>query len=303
MTKLIQRYPALRKTSLKGLHAFESAYLHRNFATAANELSVTASAISHSILSLESVLGVHLFVRGKKGAIPTEAGKKLYALLKKSFTEIDFEMQLIIDKPAERKFITLQSPPSFAQLWILPRLPDFMKRYPEIDLRLRAVHEPPDYGNNVLDIAITYGNKPTSSLVISEPIMPSESYVPMCSPSLAKEGSLKPWQITKMNLVHCETTVVSWSDWTLKYSPNSVDIQHGLYLDRSFMAFSAALDSSRVCLDSTLLARDYLKDKRLIMPFGELGIQKCAHYLCVPKQKLEQEKIQKLLSWIQSWLP
>ena len=166
-------------------------------------------------------------------------------------------------------------------------------------MRLWAVHDQPDYGNNVIDIAITYGNKPTSSLAISESIMPSESYVP-CSPLLAEEGCLEPWQITEMYLVHCETTVVSWSDWTAKYSPNSVDIQHGLYLDRSFMGFSAALDSSRVFLDSTLLAHDYLKDRRLVMPFGELGIHKCAYYLCVPKQKLEQEKIQKLLKWIKS---
>lgn len=69
--KLIQRYPALRKASLKSLQAFESAYLHQSFATAAQELSVTASAISHAILALESVLGVHLFNRGHKGATPT----------------------------------------------------------------------------------------------------------------------------------------------------------------------------------------------------------------------------------------
>ena len=89
--KLIQRYPALRKASLKSLQAFESAYLHQSFATAAQELSVTASAISHSILSLESVLGVHLFDRGRKGAIPTDAGVQLYSALKRSFAEGGYE--------------------------------------------------------------------------------------------------------------------------------------------------------------------------------------------------------------------
>ena len=57
------------------------------------------------------------------------------------------------------------------------------------------------------------------------------------------------------------------------------------------------------CLDSTLLAHDYLKEGQLVMPFGNLGIPATPHYLCVPKQKLEQEKIQIILNWIKSWLP
>ncbi len=302
--KLVQRYPALRKASLKSLQAFESAYLHQNFATAAIELSVTASAISHSILSLESVLGVHLFNRGKKGAIPTETGNQLYVALKKSFAEIDFEMQSIIDRPSEQQLVTLQSSPSFAHLWLLPRLPEFMRLHPEIDLRIWAVHDTPDYGSNVLDVAISYGKKPTSPLVFSEPIMPKETYIPICHPSLLESGKLlKPAQISQMCLIHNETSLVSWSDWIAAYTPESANIQRGLYLDRSFMGLSAAVDGLGVFLDSILLVDSYLKSKQLVMPFGNLGIHVCAHHLCVPKPKLEHDKIQKLLKWIKSWLP
>ena len=301
--KLIQRYPALRKASLKSLQAFESAYLHKSFATAAQELSVTASAISHSILALESVLGVHLFDRGRKGAIPTDAGVQLYSALKRSFSEIDMEMQSIIDQPSVQQLVTLQASPSFAHLWILPRLPEFMRQHPQIDLRLWAVHEPADFGNNGLDIAIVYGNRPNSPFVMSEPLMPSESYVPMCSPLLAEEKSLRPSDMSQMCLIHCETSLISWGDWIAAYYPDGALIQRGLYLDRSFMCFSAAINGFGVCLDSTLLAHDYLEQGKLVMPFGNLGIPANPHYLCVPKQKLEQEKIQVILNWIKSWLP
>lgn len=301
--KLIQRYPALRKASLKSLQAFESAYLHKSFATAAVELSVTASAVSHSILSLEAVLGVHLFDRGRKGAVPTDAGNQLYVALKRSFAEIDNEMQSIIDQPSEQQLVSLQCSPSFAHLWILPRLPDFMRQHPEIDLRLLAVPGPADFGNNGLDIAIIYGQKPYSPFVMSEPLMVAESYVPICSPSLAAADSLKPAQVAEFSLIHNELSLVGWDDWISAYSPESSIIQRGLYLDRSFMGFSAALNGFGICLDSTLLAHDHLKEGRLVMPFGNLGVPACGHYLCVPKPKLEQEKIQKLLRWIKSWLP
>lgn len=301
--KLIQRYPALRRASLKSLQAFESAYLHRSFATAAQELSVTASAISHSILSLESVLGVHLFNRGRKGAIPTDAGTQLYSVLKRSFVEIDMEMQSIVDRPSVQQLVTLQSPPSFAHLWILPRLPEFMNRYPQIDLRLWAVHEPANFGNNGLDIAVVYGKRPNTPLVASEPLMPSESYVPMCSPFLAAEKSLQPSDMSQMFLIHCETSIISWNDWVSAYYPEGTSIQRGLYLDRSFMSLSAASDGLGVCLDSTLLAHDRLRTGQLVMPFGNLGISATPHYLCVPKQKQKQEKVQIVVQWIKSWLP
>ncbi|MDR2452512.1 MAG: LysR family transcriptional regulator [Candidatus Accumulibacter sp.] len=301
--KLIQRYPALRKASFKNLQAFESAYMHKSFTAAAAELNVTASAISHSILTLESVLGVHLFDRGKKGAIPTDEGAQLYFALKRSFAEIDIEMQSIIDRPSRHQLVTLHSSPSFAHLWFLPRIPDLIRLHPEIDLRLRAVHETPDFSNNDLDLAIVYGRKPTSSLIVSEPAMASESYVPICSPALAKRNSLEPQQIAQLHLIHVETSIVQWSDWINAYFPEHEGIQRGLYLDRSFMSFSAAVNCLGVCLDSTLLAYDYLKERKLVMPFGKKGIAACAHHLCVPKPKIEQAKIQKTLQWIKSWLP
>jgi LysR family glycine cleavage system transcriptional activator len=303
--KSIQRYPALRKTSLKNLQAFESAYTHRSFTVAATELSVTTSAISHAILTLESVLGVHLFNRGKKGATPTEAGTRLYSIIKRSFAEIDIEMQSITERLSKQQHVTLQCSPGFAHLWILPKTPDLMRLHPEIDLRIRAVPEMPDFSNSALDIAIIYGRKPTSPLVVSEPAMASESYVPVCSPALAAPNSLKPQEISQLRLIHNETSIVQWSDWIDKYCPNGEgkSVQHSLYLDRSFMGLSAAVNGQGVFLDSTLLAYDYLKEGKLVMPFGDKGIAACAHHLCVPKLKIEHEKIQKMLQWIKSWLP
>lgn len=304
--KLIQRYPALRKASIKSLQAFESAYLHKNFAIAAQELSVTASAVSHAIQSLESVLGVQLFDRGKKGAVPTDAGVRLYAAIKRSFAEIDLEMQTIMDQSSQRQLVTIQSSPGFASIWIVPRLHEFMQRYPDTDLRLWAVHEPADFSNNALDIAIVYGEPPSSPMIRTEAMMPSECYVPLCSPALAEANSMEIEQISNMNLVHCDTTVVSWRHWTEHYLPgfeHAEGMERGIHLDRSYLSLRAAMNKVGVCIDSTLLAHEFLESHQLVMPFGNKGIPKCAHHLCVPKTKMEMPKVQLVLSWIKSWLP
>lgn len=68
--KSAQRYGALRKASIKSLQAFEAAYLHKSFAEAAKELSITASAVSHSIQVLEETLGTLLFERVKRASFP-----------------------------------------------------------------------------------------------------------------------------------------------------------------------------------------------------------------------------------------
>ncbi len=301
--KLTQRYPALRKASIKSLQAFESAYLHRNFAIAAKELSVTASAISHAVQSLEFVLGVQLFDRGKRGAIPTNAGMKLYAAIKRSFSEVDIEMQAIMDQTAQRQLVTLQISPSFASIWILPRLPDLIRQYPHIELRLWAIHEPADFSNNELDIAIIYGQPPTSPMIRSEEMMPSETYAPFCSPALAKKNKISLERISSMSLIHCDTTAVSWKDWAIQYLPEGENMDRGIHLDRSYMSLSAAMNSAGICIDSTLLAYEYLQTNQLVMPFGSKVIPKCMHHLCVPKAKIDQGKIQLVLSWIKSWLP
>jgi LysR family transcriptional regulator, glycine cleavage system transcriptional activator len=93
--KSVQRYPALRKASLKGLQAFEAAYLHGSFASAAQELSITASAVSHAIQTLEDALGTLLFERARRGVVPTEAGARLYEVIRRSFGEIDDECRAL----------------------------------------------------------------------------------------------------------------------------------------------------------------------------------------------------------------
>ena len=302
--KSVQRYIALRRASIKSLQAFEAAYMHRSFAEAAKELSITASAVSHSIQALEEVLGTLLFERVKRGVVPTEAGARLYTVIGRSFSDIDEEMRAILDRSDRPQIITIQCAPSFAAIWIMPRLPAFLLAHPGIDVRLWAVHAPPEFSSSGVDIAITYGRPQASAGIRVEPIAADERYLPVCSPTLVEGHALplQPHQVEHFYLIQNDVSLTSWEEWMERYAPGCVNMIRGLRLDRAFMTLSAAENGLGMCVESTVLVRDYLQQGRLILPFGDMGLPIKAHYLAVPRSKERLESVQTVLAWINSWM-
>jgi LysR family glycine cleavage system transcriptional activator len=302
--KSVQRYNALRRASIKSLQAFEAAYMHQSFAEAAKELSITASAVSHSIQALEEVLGTLLFERVKRGVIPTEAGARLYTVIRRSFSDIDEEMRAILDRSDKPQIITIQCAPSFAAIWVMPRLPAFLLSHPGIDVRLWAVHAPPDFAGSGVDIAITYGRPQASAGVRAEPIAADERYLPVCSPSLVEGRTLplQPHQIEEFYLIQNDVSLTSWDEWIARYAPGCRNAVRGLRLDRAFMTLNAAENGLGMCVESTVLVREHLQQGRLVLPFGEMGLPVRAHYLAVPKNKERLDTVQTVLRWIRSWM-
>ncbi len=300
---LVQRYRALRKASLKGLQAFEAAYMHRSFASAAQELSITASAVSHSIQTLEDALGTMLFERGRRGVVPTEAGARLYDVIRRSFSEIDDELRTILDRSDKQQVVTIQSAPSFAAIWIMPRLPAFLRAHPEIDVRLWAVHQAPDFSHSGVDVAVTYGRPPASAGVHVEPISTRERYLPVCSPTLVDgwELPLPASDIEHFYLVQNDVSLTSWDEWIARFAPGCSNPVRGLRLDRAFMTLSAAENGLGMCIESTVLVHEYLQQGRLVCPFGELAIEATAHYLAVPRSKERLQAVGAVVDWIKGF--
>jgi LysR family glycine cleavage system transcriptional activator len=250
------------------------------------------------------VLGTLLFERAKRGVMPTEAGTRLYAVIRRSFSEIDEEMRAILDKSEKPQIVTIQSAPSFAAIWIMPRLPGFLLANPGIDVRLWAVHEAPDFSNSGIDIAITYGKPQASAGVKAQPIAADERYLPVCSPGLVDGHALPlaPHRIEDFYLIQNDVSMASWDKWVERYAPGCSNLVRGLRLDRAFMTLNAAENGLGMCVESTVLVQDYLKQGRLILPFGDMALPVNAHYLAVPKSKEGLASVQKVLHWIRSWM-
>jgi len=127
-----------RPLVLDHLRSFEAVARRAGFGAAAEELHVTQSAVSRQIKSLEDELGAPLFTRGTRRVELTQAGQLLLRVIAPALGRIDNAVRQIRQQRG-RAQVSLSTFPSFASLWLLPRLPTFEKLQPAIDIRISAV--------------------------------------------------------------------------------------------------------------------------------------------------------------------
>ena len=121
--------------SLTALRTFEAAARYRSVKLAAAELHVTPTAVSHQIQQLEDLLGVKLFERTGRGLVLTDAAVSCLPYLQQGFESL----KVGVDKLRKHRgpdIITVNTSPSFASLWLFPRLHRFSLLYPDIDVRV-----------------------------------------------------------------------------------------------------------------------------------------------------------------------
>src|SRR5205809_3893486 len=124
-----------RLPPLNALRVFEAAARHLSFKEAAQELSITQAAVSHQVKSLEEYLGVELFRRAGRGVQLTEAARACLPKLREGFESLAAAVETIRER-AEETELLITAPPVFTARWLMPRLADFPKREPRIELRV-----------------------------------------------------------------------------------------------------------------------------------------------------------------------
>src|SRR5215470_5825251 len=144
-----------RLPSLNALRVFESAARHLSFKEAAAELHITQAAVSHQIRSLEEYLGIELFRREGRGVRLTEAGRASLPRLREGFDALAAAVETIRERGAETDLV-ITAPPVFAARWLMPRLADFSKRAPDIEVRVVGSSKMVDAG--ALDSAQIMGS-------------------------------------------------------------------------------------------------------------------------------------------------
>ncbi|MGH7124351.1 MAG: LysR family transcriptional regulator, partial [Stellaceae bacterium] len=140
---------------LMALRAFEAAARHRNFARAADELGVSAGAVSHQVKLLERWVGRPLFERRPNGVFVTAAGRELGA----ETSVLMDGLALAALRSRERKRggpVTIVSQFSLAAKWLAPRLGRMRARWPELDIRLNALPQEIDPANYEGDLFIYF---------------------------------------------------------------------------------------------------------------------------------------------------
>ncbi|OOG61914.1 LysR family transcriptional regulator [Sinorhizobium sp. A49] len=143
--------------SLNALKAFEAAARHLNFRLAAEELGVTQGAVAQQVRGLEGELGVKLFERLPRTLALTGEGRAYIADIRRAFEIIARATDALTPQPVR---LTISTTPTFASKWLIPRLPDFTARHPELDLHILATERMSSFQADGVDLAVRYGRPP-----------------------------------------------------------------------------------------------------------------------------------------------
>ena len=224
---------------LTALRAFEAAARHKSFKLAAEELHVTPSAVSHAVAALEEFLGVKLFHRRVRRLLLTDAGGAYLAPLTRAFDAISAATREISARN-RADLVTLASMPTFARVWLMPRLKAFLAAHSDVDLRVRAAVDFTEMVAEDVDAAIVYGRGDWPGFVVDRLV--EERMVPLCSPAL-RDGAPPlhaPADLARHTLIHTETKLVTWAMWLEAAGVTGVDAHRGLRFNRAALALEAA---------------------------------------------------------------
>ncbi len=263
---------------------------------AAEELSVTPSAVSQQIHSLETQLGVTLLSKKGRNVVLTEAGERYFWTITDEIERIAEATQAI------RGFrtvttLTVRATPTLSNKWLLPRLPSFLDRHPDIELRLDGTNEPTDFNRELVDIEIRHGDGRWPAFFVEG--LTEESFFPVCAPSYAAAASLEPAEIAERRLIHSVKSQVQWTRWFALARVVSDKRWRRVLFDRSHMAIDAAVDGMGVALESNLMSWRELRDGRLVCPTrAPPAIRLTTQWIVCPTDHLRLKKVKLFLDWL-----
>jgi LysR family glycine cleavage system transcriptional activator len=201
----------MRLPSTKTLRAFQLAARSGSFKTAASQLFLTPSAVSHQIRALEEDVGVALFHRGARSLTLTNAGARYLQEIEYLFERLD-EATRELRARAGRSTLRLRVASFFASEFLLPRLEALHSAQPEIDLEINTdgagtdVH-PPD-----ADVSIVLGSGAWSDLHAHR--LFRQTYVPACSPALLQRTNISAVeQLDGQTLLVFDARRDAWERW------------------------------------------------------------------------------------------
>ena len=261
-----------RLPPLNALRAFEVVARRLSFARAAEELHVTKAAVAQQVRALEQDVGARLVERNGRGLQLTESGVAGAATLAEGFALIARAARAMREGRG-RKFLVINSTPSFAATWLVGRIGKFKARHPETDVLIDADPIDEALESGAADALIRWGAGEFPDLAAT--LLFKEDVFPVCAPELvAGADPLRtPEDLGRHTLLHLDWNPAhaswpTWSDWLKAAGARQVEATHGVFFNNMAMTLRAAAQGQGVALTSFAIAADELAAGRLVAPFS-----------------------------------
>jgi len=281
---------------LPWLRAFEAAARLGNFTLAAEELALTPAAISHQVRSLEERLGYPLFLRRNRSLVLTRLGEAYLPALRSAFADLSLATTDVFGR-GQQASLRVRCLQTFAQSWLLPRLPRFRAAHPEVRLQLHTASWAGTVESEQLDLDILYGDGSWSGAEV-EPLIPGK-VLPLSTPELAK-GVNELASLAKAPLIEITGVSESWSrffqrqDWHTPLPPPA------MVVDQSSVALELAAQGAGHALVFDAFAQRYLAEGRLRVSIPATYQSDQGMYLMRAAGRQVTPDLEKLLTWLRT---
>lgn len=259
---------------LTALRAFEAAGRHQSFKRAAEELAVSEAAISRQVRDLEAILGTPLFTRGFRAVTLTDAGETLSKQLDASFNAIS-DVLTSIAAPPPTKLVRVSVEPTFAAIFLIPRLAGFTAAHPEIEIQIESSSDLVDMHRGDVDLAIRYSLNDTVWPGSQSQHLADNVLTPMMAPRLAEPNG-RPIDVLAAPLLRDENEG-PWGRW-LDKAKFPVAPRWGPTFSNAAIALQSAELGHGIALGDRTIAATLLQTRRLVAPFA-IEIENGAYWL------------------------
>ena len=283
------------------LEAFEAAARHQSFTKAAEELSVTQSAVCRQVAALEAFLDVRLFRRTRRGVALTEAGLDYSRSVGARLDEVERDTLELMARGGRGSSLELAVVPTFCTRWLLPRLPAFQRAHPQVAVHLSARTRPFLFSETPFDAAIHADETGSAAWPGTEKrFLMSESLIAVASPSLAGRPPADAADWARLPLLQQSTRPYAWRQFFEGLGLVVPQAMAGPRMELFSMLTEAAVQGMGVALTPPFFVQDELAAGRLVdIAPRPVGGQR-AYSLIWPEHKAELPALRDFAAWLQA---
>ena len=285
---------SLRSDWLPALAAFEAAARHQNFAHAADELHLTASAVSHHVRKLEARLGVQLFQRHARGVALTAEGRRLADAAGSALADMEDALRALRAPRADQQRVRIATLHSLANTWLMPRLPRFAAAHPEIRLGVETEVALTRFDAGGPDLALRHGEGHWPGLT-AHPLM-DETLFPVAAPGIAARIDAAA-DIARLPLV-ADLSRQGWQDWFRAAGVHGVQPDPRL----TFVDTTDALEAAAVGLGAALarerIVAPWLDSGRLVRLPGPALPGRFSYHIVYPSHRRLRPGARAFVDWL-----
>jgi LysR family glycine cleavage system transcriptional activator len=285
-----------RLPPLNAIKTFEAAARLGSFTRAAEELNVTHGAVSRQIRLLEDWLGTRLFLRTSRNVVPTQVGTDLLAEAGPALDRLAAVSQRLQNRATAAGVLRVSALPTFAMRWLIPRLPEFQRDHPAMELRIVTASTSAEQFRMDVDAVIS---GPSRQPGWTGTRFLGETYLPLLSPDLMKERPLRtPADLSQHTFLHAATRREMWPRWLAAANLRDLKPARDQVFEHFYFAIQAALEGLGVIMGPVALTSDELRTGRLLAPIREPATRTRGYFVYAPAASSNTPAIVALRNWL-----